>query len=489
MPAGRPRRPTTRPNTTTTRGAVRQPLRTRRLRRRLRRRPVRTPQPRHRWPRRSPSCATSTTAAPQGADPDDGDGAGILTQIPHELYREACGFALPDAGRLRRGHRVPARPTTPSAPRRSPTHQRIAAEEGLTVLGWRDVPVDPRTAARWPARPCRSSRQLFLDRPPGTATEGLTGIDLERRAYCLRKRAEHEAGVYFASLSPRTIIYKGMLTTPQLEPFFPDLSDPATPRPGAGALAVLHQHLPVLAAGPPLPLHRPQRRDQHRQGQPQLDAGPRGDARQRPHPRRPRRLFPIVDADGQRHGALRRGLELLHLGGRSLPHAVLMMIPEAWENHTEMDPARRAFYEFHSTLMEPWDGPACVTFTDGTVIGAVLDRNGLRPGRYWVTDDGLVVLASEVGVLDIDPAKVVRKGRLQPGRMFLVDTAQRPHRRGRRGQGRAGRRAPVRGVAARRPGRASTTCPSREHVVPRRRRRSCAASRPSATPRRSCGSC
>ena len=132
-------------------------------------------------------------------------------------------------------------------------------------------------------------------------------------------------------------------------------------------------------------------------------------------------------------------LELLHLGGRSLPHAVLMMIPEAWENHAEMDPARRAFYEFHATFMEPWDGPACVAFTDGTLIGAVLDRNGLRPGRYWVTDDGLVVLASEVGVLDLDPARVVRKGRLQPGRMFLVDTEHGRIVERRRDQVRAGR--------------------------------------------------
>ena len=135
------------------------------------------------------------------------------------------------------------------------------------------------------------------------------------------------------------------------------------------------------------------------------------------------RLFPICTPDASDSASFDEVLELLHLGGRSLPHAVLMMIPEAWENHAEMDPARRAFYEFHATLMEPWDGPACVAFTDGTLIGAVLDRNGLRPGRYWVTDDGLVVLASEVGVLDIDPANVVRKGRLQPGRMFLVDTA------------------------------------------------------------------
>src|SRR5690606_39154113 len=138
-----------------------------------------------------------------------------------------------------------------------------------------------------------------------------------------------------------------------------------------------------------------------------------------------RRLFPICDPEGSDTASFDEVLELLHLGGRSLPHAVLMMIPEAWENHTEMDPARRAFYEFHSTLMEAWDGPASITFSDGTLVGAVLDRNGLRPGRFWVTEDGLVVLASEAGVLpDIRPESVVRKGRLQPGKMFLVDTAR-----------------------------------------------------------------
>ena len=135
------------------------------------------------------------------------------------------------------------------------------------------------------------------------------------------------------------------------------------------------------------------------------------------------RLFPILDADGSDSASFDECLELLHMGGRSLPHAVLMMIPEPWENHEEMTPERRAFYQFHAALMEPWDGPALIAFTDGSVIGAVLDRNGLRPGRYWVTSDGLVVLASEVGVLDIDPATVIRKGRLQPGRIFLADTA------------------------------------------------------------------
>ena len=163
------------------------------------------------------------------------------------------------------------------------------------------------------------------------------------------------------------------------------------------------------------------------------------------------RLLPILDETGSDSASFDECLELLHLGGRSLPHAMLMMIPEPWENHDEMDPARRAFYRFHSTLMEPWDGPACVAFTDGTVIGAVLDRNGLRPGRYWVTRDGFVVLASEVGVLDIDPADVIRKGRLQPGRVFLADTGPAADRRGRGREVRAGQRASLRGLAARRP--------------------------------------
>ena len=187
------------------------------------------------------------------------------------------------------------------------------------------------------------------------------------------------------------------------------------------------------------------------QGQPQLDARPGGPAAQRPDPRRPRAAVPDLHADRRSDSAsFDEVLELLYLGGRSLPHAVLMMIPEAWENNPEMDPGARAFYQYHSSLIEPWDGPASVSFTDGRIIGAVLDRNGLRPGRFWVTDDGLVVLASEAGVLDLDPATVVRKGRLQPGRMFLVDTVAGPDRRGRRDQGAAGRANALRGVAARR---------------------------------------
>ena len=249
------------------------------------------------------------------------------------------------------------------------------------------------------------------------------GLALERMAFCLRKRAEREADTYFPSLSARTLVYKGMLTTAQLEPFFPDLSD----RRYVTELALVHSRFSTNTF-PSWPLAHPYRLIAHngeintvrgnrnwmaaRESQLASDVIP-GDLS---------RLLPICTPGASDSATFDEVLELLHLGGRSLPHAVLMMIPEAWENHAEMDPARRAFYEFHAALMEPWDGPACITFTDGSLIGAVLDRNGLRPSRYWVTEDGLVVLASEVGVLDLDPATVVRKGRLQPGRMFLVDT-------------------------------------------------------------------
>ena len=324
-----------------------------------------------------------------------------------------------------------------------------------------------------------------LDRRPARASRS-TGC-----AFCLRKRAEREAGVYFPSLSARTLVYKGMLTTGQLEPFFPDLSD----RRFATELALVHSRFSTNTF-PSWPLAHPYRFIAHN-GEINTVKGNRNWMRareaqlgQRRHPRRPRPALPDLHARRVSDSAtFDEVLELLHLGGRSLPHAVLMMIPEAWENHAEMDPARRAFYEFHSTFMEPWDGPACVTFTDGTLIGAVLDRNGLRPGRYWVTDDGLVVLASEAGVLDIDPATVVRKGRLQPGRMFLVDTGAGPDRRRRRDQV---RRSPPQHPYAEwlHAGLIHLEdLPEREHVVHTARLGAPAASRPSATPRRSCGSC
>ena len=253
----------------------------------------------------------------------------------------------------------------------------------------------------------------------------VSGMALERLAFCLRKRAESETDVYFPSLSSRTLAYKGMLTTDQLDRVFPDLTDERV----ASAMAVVHSRFSTNTF-PSWPLAHPFRFIAHN-GEINTVMGNRNWMRAREAllesdliPGDLERLFPICTPGASDSASFDEVLELLHLAGRSLPHAVLMMIPEAWENHREMDAKRRAFYEFHSTLMEPWDGPACVVFTDGTQIGAVLDRNGLRPSRYWVTDDGLVVLASEVGVLDLDPATVVRKGRLQPGRMFLVDTEE-----------------------------------------------------------------
>ncbi|MFD7069444.1 glutamate synthase large subunit [Streptomyces sp. NPDC059913] len=363
-----------------------------------------------------------------GSEPDSGDGAGILLQVPDAFLRAETAFDLPEAGAYAAGIAfLPADDSTGAVR----ALEKIAAEEGLKVLGWRQVPVTPDLLGKGARATMPEFRQLFV--ADGTSS----GIALDRRAFVLRKRAEREAGVYFPSLSARTIVYKGMLTTGQLEPFFPDLSDPRL----ATAVALVHSRFSTNTF-PSWPLAHPYRFVAHngeintvkgnrnwmkaRESQLATDLfgpadGGHGDAS------RLDRIFPICTPDASDSASFDEVLELLHLGGRSLPHSVLMMVPEAWESpeaKNAMDPARRAFYQYHSAMMEPWDGPACVTFTDGVQVGAVLDRNGLRPGRYWVTDDGLVVLSSEVGVLDIDPAKVVRKGRLQPGRMFLVDTAE-----------------------------------------------------------------
>ncbi|TXL92599.1 glutamate synthase large subunit [Streptomyces sp. IB2014 016-6] len=354
-----------------------------------------------------------------GSEPDSGDGAGILLQIPDAFLREVSGFELPEAGSYAVGIAFLPAENPDEAVSRIET---IAADEGIDVLGWREVPVAPQMLGAIARSTMPVFRQLFV--ADGTRS----GIALDRKAFVLRKRAEREAGVYFPSLSARTIVYKGMLTTGQLEPFFPDLSD----RRFATAVALVHSRFSTNTF-PSWPLAHPYRfvahngeintvkgnRNWMKARESQLASDVFGD-----DPRTLERTFPVCTPDASDSASFDEVLELLHLGGRSLPHSVLMMVPEAWENHDSMDPARRAFYQYHATMMEPWDGPACVTFTDGVQVGAVLDRNGLRPGRYWVTDDGLVVLSSEVGVLDIDPAKVVRKGRLQPGRMFLVDTAE-----------------------------------------------------------------
>ena len=379
----------------------------------------------------------------KGSDPNTGDGAGILTQIPDAFFRSACPFALPEPGCYAAGMVfLPAdsaadHPTDAmagGAGAQAGRHdkavaaiERIAAEEGLTVLGWRDVPYDPEFCGQGALAVLPRLAQLFVSAADG----GESGLVLDRRAFCLRKRAEHETDMYIPSLSSRTIVYKGMLTALQLQPFYPDLSDPSY----VSALALVHSRFSTNTF-PSWPLAHPYRYIAHN-GEINTVRGNRNWMRAREallasdlfpvsaDGRGIERLLPILDDSASDSASFDECLELLHLGGRSLPHAMLMMIPEPWENHEEMDPARRAFYRFHGTLMEPWDGPACVAFTDGTIIGAVLDRNGLRPGRYWVTRDGLVVLASEVGVLDIEPSDVVRKGRLQPGRVFLADTSSR----------------------------------------------------------------
>ncbi len=263
-------------------------------------------------------------------------------------------------------------------------------------------------------------------------------MDLERKAYVIRKRAEHELGskgpgqdgpgretVYFPSLSGQTFVYKGMLTTPQLKAFYLDLQDERL----ESALGVVHSRFSTNTF-PSWPLAHPFRRIAHN-GEINTVTGNENWMRAREALIKTdifgtdvEKIFPVCTPGASDTARFDEALELLHLGGRSLAHSVLMMIPEAWERNESMDPARRAFYEYHASLMEPWDGPASVCFSDGTVVGAVLDRNGLRPSRIWVTEDGLVVMASEAGVLDLDPATVVKRMRLQPGRMFLVDTAQ-----------------------------------------------------------------
>jgi glutamate synthase (NADPH/NADH) large chain len=354
-----------------------------------------------------------------GAEENSGDGAGILTQIPDAFVRDVVDAELPPAGRYAIGMAfLPQDPAEADALARR--FEAIAVEEKLDVLAWRDVPVTADLVGPTARASMPTFRQVVVADPE----RELGGLDLDRRAYRLRKRAEHELDLFLASLSARTITYKGMLTTAQLEPFFPDLSDPRY----ASEIALVHSRFSTNTF-PSWPLAQPFRLIAHngeintvkgnrnwmaaREGT--LASDVLGDLAP---------LLPVCSEGSSDSASFDEVLELLHLSGRSLPHSVLMMIPEAWENHAEMDPARRAFYQYHANLIEPWDGPACLTFTDGTLIGAVLDRNGLRPGRYWVTEDGLVVLGSEAGVLDIDPATVVRKGRLEPGRMFLVDTAQ-----------------------------------------------------------------
>src|SRR5882724_2167711 len=367
-----------------------------------------------------------------GCEENTGDGAGILMQIPHAFLKDACaglGFQLPDPGEYGVGmiflpdHRNQRRQF-------EKTIEKIITEEGQKCLGWRKVPTDNMYLGETAKSYEPFVRQVFIGRGEGIKDD----LAFERKLYVIRRRAENAiryeglAGgdfFYVPSLSCRTLIYKGMLTPRQIATFYPDLSDPLIET----AIAVVHSRFSTNTF-PSWGRAHPYRYLIHngeintlrgnenwmyaRQGM--LASDLFGDDL--------KKVFPIIQEDGSDSAKFDNCLEFLALSGRSLPHAVMMMIPEPWENHESMDEKKRAFYEYHSSLMEPWDGPASIAFTDGTVVGAVLDRNGLRPSRYYVTKDDLVIMASEVGVLDVPPERVLEKRRLQPGRMFLVDTSE-----------------------------------------------------------------
>jgi glutamate synthase (NADPH/NADH) large chain len=365
-----------------------------------------------------------------GSEPNTGDGAGILLQMPDRFLRketDRLGFTLPPAGEYGAG--LVFLPRNPDTRRHiEALFENIVREEGQHVLGWRDVPTDDRTVGASAVAVEPVFRQLFIGR------RNSDDASFERKLYVIRKRIEHaidglslpEANAFYVvSLSSRTLTYKGMLTADQLERMFPDLADADV----ESALALVHQRFSTNTF-PSWPLAHPYRLIAHngeintlrgninwmKAREALCRSGVLGDDL--------RKILPVIREGGSDTAIFDNVLELLVMSGRSLPHAILMMMPEPWQGDEAMSPSRRAFYEYHSSLMEPWDGPASMAFTDGTVIGAVLDRNGLRPSRYYVTKDDLVIMASEVGVLDIAPDRVRLKERLHPGRIFLVDTAE-----------------------------------------------------------------
>ncbi|MDR2254666.1 MAG: glutamate synthase large subunit [Arthrobacter sp.] len=352
-----------------------------------------------------------------GADEGTGDGAGLLVQVPDAFFREVVDFELPAPGSYAVGTAfLPANEADEAMARAG--LEVLAADEELTVLGWRELPINTDGIGEAALACMPRFAQLFVTPCEADAT------DLDARVWRVRKRAQAKLGVYFPSFSSQTIVYKGMLSTAQLQPFYPDLSDERF----ASRIGVVHSRFSTNTF-PSWPLAQPFRTIAHngeintvkgnrnwmRARQSQLASPLLGEV--------PEELFPICTPGASDSASFDEVAELLMLSGRPLPQAIMMMIPEAWENDLSMDADKRAFYEYHSMLMEPWDGPAAVAFTDGTLVGAVLDRNGLRPSRYWVSEDGLVVLASEVGVVDLDQHTIIRKGRVSPGKMFLIDTA------------------------------------------------------------------
>ncbi|MDP6443430.1 MAG: glutamate synthase large subunit [Pirellulaceae bacterium] len=370
-----------------------------------------------------------------GSEPNTGDGAGILTALPHEFLQKAAaaalGVELPEPGKFGAG--IVFLPTDDAERTKcKQAIEAIVAEQGQRLVGWRTVPTESEQADIGPtARAAEPAmEQVFV-----AASEGLAGDDFERQLYLIRKRASHllrnDSSLrqshlfYICSLSTKVLIYKGMLTPDQLLPYFPDLSDPDY----TTHLAMVHSRFSTNTF-PSWDRAQPNRFMSHngeintvkgninwmraREGVVESDLF--GDELSK--------LFPIIEPECSDSGTFDNALEFLLMTGRTLQEAVMMMIPEAWQNHDTMPESKRAFYEFHSSLMEPWDGPASIAFTDGHYIGAVLDRNGLRPSRYYLTHDDRVIMASEVGVLPVDPKIVKEKGRLQPGRIFLVDFAE-----------------------------------------------------------------
>src|SRR5713101_9544046 len=367
-----------------------------------------------------------------GCEANTGDGAGILLQMPDKFLRKVCaglGIALPGPKDYGAGLVFLPR----NAAQREKVQGLIAtivAEEGQRLLGWRDVPTDDRLLGASAVSVEPVIRQVFVGRGEGVRDHA----HFERKLYVIRKRIEHALEAmdfsekklaYLPSLSSNTLIYKGMLSADQIAPMFPDLTDPDV----ESALALVHQRFSTNTF-PSWPLAHPYRYVAHN-GEINTLRGNINWMRAREALCRSdalgddlRKVLPVTRDGLSDSATFDNVLEFLVMNGRSLPHAILMMIPEPWQNHESMSPERRAFYEYHASLMEPWDGPASIAFTDGTVIGAVLDRNGLRPSRYYVTKDDMVIMASEVGVLDVPPSSVLVKERLHPGRIFLVDTAQ-----------------------------------------------------------------
>ncbi|MEE2659006.1 MAG: glutamate synthase large subunit [Candidatus Latescibacterota bacterium] len=370
----------------------------------------------------------------RGAEETTGDGAGILMQVPHEFLAAVMveqGVQLPAPGEYGVGMLFLPRAREVDRHFCESAFESIAREEGFTVLGWRDVPTDNSSVGNWARGHEPFHRQVFLQRPDGIGDDPLA---FERKLYILGKRASHEIrhseeeegdAFYVSSLSHRTIVYKGMLTPQQVPEYFEDLCDARV----ESAICLVHSRFSTntfpswerahpyryLIHNGEINTLRGNENWMHTR-QAMLDSELFGDNLDK--------LFPIVEEDGSDSAKLDNAVEFLHLGGRSLAHAVMMAIPEPWEKHEAMSDEKKAFYEFHSCLMEPWDGPASIAFTDGTVVGAILDRNGLRPSRYYVTKDDRVIMGSEVGVLSVEPELVAHKGRLQPGRIFLVDTAE-----------------------------------------------------------------